>query len=165
MLQDNTNEITRSCVIFKGAWFNNLNKNRTLDLYLKLLRDFNPHLLAIPCHDGHPLLYLMHVDFKNYILFLVKQFWLKKQENQCLCFYLMRICIILPRGYSLLKNLISINPMARQELAWYVCVHILKDERYSSKGWNIMKLLLDFNDKELGGKKLIHCFLSYSRYN
>lgn len=91
---DNTNEITRSCVIFKGAWLNNLNKNRTLDLYLKLLRDFNPHLLAIPCHDGHPLLYLMHVDFKKLHPFLVKQFWLKKQENQCLCFYLMRICII-----------------------------------------------------------------------
>lgn len=48
--------------------------------------------------------------------------------------------------------------MARQELAWYVCVHILKDERYSSKGWNIMKLLLDFNDKELG-EKINHCFL------
>ena len=32
---DNTNEITRSCVIFKGAWLNNLNKNRALDLYLR----------------------------------------------------------------------------------------------------------------------------------
>lgn len=64
----------------------------------------------------------------------------------------------LPRGYSLLKNLISINPMARQELAWYVCAHILKDERYSPKGWKIMKLLLDFNDKELG-EKINHCFL------
>lgn len=48
--------------------------------------------------------------------------------------------------------------MARQELAWYVCAHILKDERYSPKGWKIMKLLLDFNDKELG-EKINHCFL------
>ena len=48
--------------------------------------------------------------------------------------------------------------MARQELAWYVCAHILKDERYSTKGWKIMKLLLDFNDKELG-EKINHCFL------
>lgn len=155
---DNTNEITRSCVIFKGAWLNNLNKNRALDLYLKLLRDFNPYLLAIPCHDGHPLLYLMHVNFKKLQPFFSKAILVEDAGKPMSMFLLNAYLHNLPRGYSLLKNLISNNPMARQELAWYVCTHILKDERYSSKGWNIMKLLLDFNDKELG-EKINHCFL------
>ena len=155
---DNTNEITRSCVIFKGAWLNNLNKNRALDLYLKLLRDFNPYLLAIPCHDGHPLLYLMHVNFKKLQPFFSKAILVEDAGKPMSMFLLNAYLHNLPRGYSLLKNLISINPMARQELAWYVCAHILKDERYSPKGWKIMKLLLDFNDKELG-EKINHCFL------
>ena len=92
-----------------------------LDLYLKLLRDFNPYLLAIPCHDGHPLLYLMHVNFKKLQPFFSKAILVEDAGKPMSMFLLNAYLHNLPRGYSLLKNLISINPMARQELAWYVC--------------------------------------------
>nr|WP_321521523.1 AAA family ATPase [uncultured Macellibacteroides sp.] len=154
---DNTNEITRSCVIFRGAWLNGLNKERALDLYLRLLRDYNPYLLAIPFHNGHPLLYLMYVNFKKLQPFLSKAITVDVAGKPMAMFLLNAYLHNLPEGYSLLKRLISINSIARQELAWHICAHTLKDERYAPKGWKIIDLLLNFEDEELG-IKINRCF-------
>lgn len=156
---ENTNEITRSCVIYRGAWLSNLNKKRALDLYLKLLWDYNPSLLAIPCHDGHPLLYLMYANFKKLQPFFSKAITVEEAGKPMAMFLFNAYLHNLPRGYSLLKSLISINSIARQELAWNICAHTLKNEKYALKGWNIMNLLLNFEDEELG-KKINHCFLN-----
>lgn len=155
---DNANEVTRSCVIFRGAWLNNLNKERALDLYLKLLWDYNPYLLAIPCHEGHPLLYHMYVNFERLQPFFTKAITIEQAGKPMSMFLLNAYLNDLPNAYSLLKNLISVSSIARQELAWYISYRVLKNEKYSIKGWNIMNLLLDFEDEELG-KKINRCFL------
>lgn len=155
---DNANEITRSCIIFRGAWLNNLDKNRALDLYLKTLRDYNLLLLAIPCHDGHPLLYLMYVNFKKLEPFFSKAITIQEAGKPMAMFLLNAYLHNIPKSYSLLRNLISISSEARQELAWNICAHALKGEKYEHKGWKIMSLLLDFEDKELG-EKINNCFL------
>lgn len=63
---------TRAAALYKLAYLNNLNKERNLKLYLDLVSDYNPLLLKIPLHNLHPLVYLIHVDFKQLIPFFEK---------------------------------------------------------------------------------------------
>jgi hypothetical protein len=157
-IADNANEITRSCVIFNGAWLNILDKDRALDLYLKLHWDYNPHLLAIPCHDGHPLLYHVSVNFKKLEEFFSKAINIEEAGKPMAMFLLKAYLNNKSKSYTLIKKLLVANTYARQDLAWYICVHLLKNKRHSTKGWRIMNFLLHFDDKELG-EKINHCFL------
>jgi len=63
---------TRAAALYKLAYLNNLNKERNLKLYLDLVSDYNPLLLKIPLYNLHPLVYLVHVDFKQLIPFFEK---------------------------------------------------------------------------------------------
>lgn len=63
---------TRAAALYELAYLNNLNKERNLKLYLDLVSDYNPLLLKIPLHNLHPLVYLIHVDFKQLIPFFEK---------------------------------------------------------------------------------------------
>lgn len=58
---------TRSAVLFKMALLNYLDTNRSLDLYLKLMSDYRPNLMAMPLHNLNPLVYYINYGFDRLI--------------------------------------------------------------------------------------------------
>ena len=62
-----------------------------------------------------------------------------------------------PEAFTLLKTLLKNNPHSRQKLTWEICAHILGGE-HSIKGWEILNILLNIDDKELGDI-FNNCFL------
>lgn len=156
-IADTANEITRSCAIFRSAWLINLDKQRAFNLYLRLVKDYNPYLLAIPFHDGHSLVYLMNIDFKRLIPFFEKAITIE-EAGEAMSFFLFNAYINnRPKAFTLLKVLLNNNLHSRQKLAWEICAHILKG-KHSLKGWKIINILLIIDDKELG-ERFNNCFL------
>lgn len=58
---------TRSALLFKMALLNHLDANRSLDLYLKLMSDYRPNLLALPVHNLNPLVYYINYGFDRLV--------------------------------------------------------------------------------------------------
>ena len=54
---------TRSALVFKMALLNNLSSERSLDLFLKLMSDFRPNMMAMPLHNLNPLVYYINFGF------------------------------------------------------------------------------------------------------
>ena len=54
---------TRSALIFKMALLNYLDTERSLDLYLQLMSDYRPNLMAMPLHNLNPLVYYINYGF------------------------------------------------------------------------------------------------------
>lgn len=66
-LPGNSTIHTRSALLFKMALLNYLDPNRSLDLYLKLMSDYRPNLLALPLHNLNPLLYYINYGFPRLV--------------------------------------------------------------------------------------------------
>lgn len=64
---DNATIHTRSALIFKMAILNFLDTKRSLDLYLQLMSDYRPNLLAMPLHNLNPLLYYINYGFPSLV--------------------------------------------------------------------------------------------------
>lgn len=54
---------TRAAVLLNMAALNLLDKKRNVELFKKLMHDFNPRLMALPVHNYNPLVY-----FVNYVV-------------------------------------------------------------------------------------------------
>ena len=51
---------TRAAVLLNMAALNLLDKNRNVELFKKLLHDYNPRLMALPVHNYNPLVYFVN---------------------------------------------------------------------------------------------------------
>jgi len=60
---DNATIRTRSALLFKMALLNHLDMERSLNLYLQLMSDYRPNLLAMPLHNLNPLIYYINYGF------------------------------------------------------------------------------------------------------
>lgn len=58
---------TRAAILLKMARLNTLDTERSLDLYLLLLHDYQPTLLAMPLHNLNPLVYYINYGFDRLI--------------------------------------------------------------------------------------------------
>ena len=64
---DNATIRTRAALIFKMALLNYLDAKRSLDLYLQLMSDYRPNLLAMPLHNLNPLIYYINYGFPRLV--------------------------------------------------------------------------------------------------
>lgn len=71
-LPGNSTIHTRSALLFKMALLNYLDSKRSLDLYLNLMSDYRPNLLALPLHNLNPLLYYINYGFHSLVPLLEK---------------------------------------------------------------------------------------------
>lgn len=62
-IAENSTIHTRSALVFKMALLNNLDAERSLDLFLKLMRDYRPNMMAMPLHNLNPLVYYINFGF------------------------------------------------------------------------------------------------------
>lgn len=51
---------TRAAILLNMATLNFLDKNRNVELFKKLLHDYNPRLMAMPVHNYNPLVYFVN---------------------------------------------------------------------------------------------------------
>lgn len=66
---------TRAAILFNMALLNLQDKNRNVNLFKKLMHDFNPRLMAMPVHNYNPLVY-----FVNYAVDDIMEFFLHAVE-------------------------------------------------------------------------------------
>tara|TARA_R110001583_G_scaffold55182_1_gene168036 strand:- start:255 stop:4667 length:4413 start_codon:yes stop_codon:yes gene_type:complete len=142
------NTVTRASAIAKLALLNNLDSSRNMDLYLKLNHDFDPKLLALPLHNLHPLLYLIHVDFDRLIPFFEKAIEIE-QGHKVMSHILLFAHL---NGYPESERLLNII-LDKSEIAIKTVVHIafenINDEKSFNKCNEIILRFLDNNSDEI----------------
>lgn len=147
-VSENANEVTRSCVIYQAAYLNHLDIQKAYELYLKTVGDFNPLLLGIPFHNGHPLFYLMNYNFSG-----LKEIFEKSIETEiageAFSNFLLNAYLNNKEGsYKLLLKLLDRNKKARNNTIHVIVKECLHNNKYSSKGWRVIQYLLKYDDKE-----------------
>lgn len=158
---NNSNNVTRSCIIMYGAYLNTLDQQRSFNLYLKCIADYDPLLLGLPAHNGHPLYYLNYINFKKLIPLYKKAISIETKEigkamsNFLLNAYMNNV----PRSYSLLKTLIDRNNSARINIVQNVSREF-KNVKYMVKSWKLLNYILQFDNEELG-KQFDVCFSNF----
>lgn len=149
-VSESANEITRSCIIYQAAYLNHLDIQKAYDLYLKTIRDFNPLLLGIPFHTGHPLFYFMNYNFSGLKEVFEKAIEIEIAAEAFSNFLINAFLNNKDGSYKLLLKLLHNSKKARRNIIHVIakeCVH--KDE-YSSKGWRLMHYLLKYDDQDNG---------------
>lgn len=139
---------TRAAVLYELAYLNNLNKKRNLSLFLNLVYDYNPLLLKIPLHNLHPLVYLIHVDFKQLIPFFERA--IKVQEASEPISHILLLAWL--NGYTeseRLLNLILDNNRIAIKTVVKVSFDFLDNKKYQNKPMTILLRFLDEDDDEL----------------
>lgn len=147
-VSENANEATRSCIIYQAAYLNHLDIQKAYELYLKTVRDFNPLLLGIPFHNGHPLFYLMNYNFSG-----LKEIFEKAIETEiageAFSNFLINAYLNNKEGsYKLLLKLLDRNKKARNNTIHVIVKECLHNNKYSLKGWRVIQYLLKYDDKE-----------------
>lgn len=66
-MADNASVYTRSAALLDMAVLNCLDKERNLSLFLKMLHDYEPRLMAMPVHNHNPLVYFINYAFEELI--------------------------------------------------------------------------------------------------
>ncbi|MDR0230254.1 MAG: ATP-binding protein [Flavobacteriaceae bacterium] len=147
-VSENANEVTRSCIIYQAACLNHLDIQKAYELYLKTVGDFNPLLLGIPFHNGHPLFYLMNYNFSG-----LKEIFENAIEieitGEVFSNFLINAYMNNKKGsYKLLLKLLDRNKKARSNTIHIIVKECLRSSNYSSKGWKLIQYLLKYDDKE-----------------
>lgn len=60
---------TRAAVLLNMAVLNRLDKKRNVELFKKLMHDFNPRLMALPVHNYNPLVYFVNYAIDDLVEF------------------------------------------------------------------------------------------------
>jgi len=64
-IADTASVYTRAAILLNLAALNLLDKNRNLELFKKLMHDFNPRLMALPVHSYNPLVYFVNYAIED----------------------------------------------------------------------------------------------------
>jgi hypothetical protein len=139
---------TRAAALYKLAYLNNLNKERNLKLYLDLVSDYNPLLLKIPLHSLHPLVYLVHVDFKELIPFFEKAITVHEARKP-----ISHVLFIAwANGYEQSEGLL--NKVLCDKIAIKTVVEaafeLTENEKYKEQAMSIIIRFLNEDDEDLG---------------
>ena len=139
---------TKAAALYKLAYLNNLNKERNLRLYLSLVSDYNPLLLKIPLHNLHPLVYLIHVDFKQLIPFFEKA--IKVQEAAKPISYVLFVAWVNNyEGSEQLLNEILYDKLAIKTVV-DAAFDLIGNPRYREKAMSLLIRFLGEDDEEIG---------------
>lgn len=145
------NSVTRAAAISRLALLNNLNSNRNLDLFLNLMWDYDPGLLSIPLHDLHPLVYLIHVDFKKLIPFFEKA--IEIEESHQIISHILFFAWLndYERSKELLDNILSKSVIAKATVVQIAFANLKIDKSFE-KCFAIVMQFLDEDEKEIADK-------------
>lgn len=146
-----SSSVTRAAALYKLALLNNLNSERNLDLFLNLMWDYDPGLLAIPLHNLHPLVYLIHVDFKKLIPFFEKA--IEIEESHPVISHILFFAWLndYERSKELLDNILSKSVIAKATVVKIAFANLNIDKSFE-KCFAIVMQFLDEDEKEIADK-------------
>jgi hypothetical protein len=128
--------ISRASAISNLALLNNLDKERNLKLYLLLNHDFDPDLLALPLHNLHPLVYLIHVDFNKLIPFFEKAIEIKESHKVISHILFFAFLRSYKRSEELLQKVLDSSEEAKATVLNVAIENMNKDE-FFEKCYNV----------------------------
>lgn len=106
-IAEKSSEFTRAAILLNLAILNNVDKERNVILFKRMLHDYHPSLLSMPIHNYNPLIYFINYAFEELIEYfenatkckvchkeLVIVLWLawRNTHNSNSKFYLDTIC-------------------------------------------------------------------------
>lgn len=147
-IAEEANTVTRASAISNLALLNNLDKNRNLDLFLKLNHDFNPKLLALPLHNLHPLVYLIHVNFEKLIPFFEKAIEVEKSHKVMSHILFFAYLNGSPKSDQLLNRILAKNEIAIKTVV-YVAFENINNDKFFNKCNEIILRFLDHDSDEI----------------
>lgn len=143
-----SNSVTRAATLCNLALLNNLDAKRNLDLFLKLVDDYNPGLLKIPLHNLHPLLYLIHVDFEKLIPFFEKAIEIEDSHKVISHILFFAWLNDYPKSKDLLDQILYRNEAARATVVKIAFANLKVDKSFN-KCHQIILQYLDQDEKEI----------------
>lgn len=63
---------TRAAILLNMAVLNNVDKDRNVSLFKKLMHDYNPRLMSMPVHNYNPLVYFVNYALDELMIFFEK---------------------------------------------------------------------------------------------
>lgn len=120
-LPDNSTIHTRSALIFKMALLNYLDTERSLDLYLKLMKDYPANLLAMPLHNLNPLLYYINYGFPRLIPLFEKAIQIPMCHEQMAPLLWIAYAKRKDGANDLLTRMLNTSDKAKAALVEYFC--------------------------------------------
>ena len=154
---------TRAAVLLNMAALNLLDKKRNVELFKKLMHDFNPRLMSLPVHNYNPLVYFVNyavddlMDFFSHaaecpdcyreqvvILWLA---WSHNNRDERIKVFLDKICDASEDArISLLKFLCTLDGKMNEDAICYI-LHFMESQYDSPKMGDICDNLFHHADK------------------
>jgi len=140
--------VTRAAAIHNLALLNNLNSERNLDLFLNLMWDFDPGLLSIPLHNLHPLVYLIHVDFKKLIPFFERA--IEIEESHPVISHILFFAWLndFEESKGLLEKVLSKSVLAKATVVKIAFANLMIEKSFE-KCYTIIMRFLNEDEKEI----------------
>ena len=142
-------------MLFQMAYLLNIDRQKTLDLFLEVTKDYNHNYFTLPIHNGNPLPYLIHTNFADLIPYFTAAINCER-GNDITANLLFRAWLL---GYENAKPmLITIadkSPVARAQLIEMVARNCNRDN--VEKMYEILLRYLPYGELEIG-RKYDHVF-------
>lgn len=142
---------TRASALIHLAVLLNLNRNRTIELFIALNHDFHPKLISIGLHDGNPLRYLFNAqeEYLKLVPFIRKA--IEIEDAQEVMTHVLFWAWLSDFEYSenLLNSIIETSVKAKKKVIEVAFGH-LKYHQYFEKSLYTLNRFLNIDNKELG---------------
>lgn len=114
-------EFTRAAILLNFAALNFLDQNRSVKVFLMLMHDYHPALMALPVHNYNPLVYYVNYAFDDLIPFFEKALENENCHKQQVIFlWLAWDHTHKPKAKELLDEMIEASEVSRLSLVKFL---------------------------------------------
>lgn len=135
-------------MLFEMAVLLNIDRAKTLDLFLSVTKDYDRNYFALPLHNANPLVYLIRTNFEDLIPYFESAVKSEKGQNVTTDLLLSSWLLGKDAAKPMLMAFADISPIAR--------VHLIDQVRRScnkgntDKMYEILLRYLAYGDEDLG---------------
>ncbi|QHI36401.1 hypothetical protein IMCC3317_17640 [Kordia antarctica] len=145
LLVDNIRPSTRAAIIYELQYLIRHDKDRILNLFLNLSKDFHSGILKVSIN---PLQYLIHHGFSQLIVFFEQALKVKEADNEIGLLITIGFCNNYKGSEQLLNDFIIHN---KPNSCVKTALEFIEKESKISGALKIVNRFLDIDDEELGG--------------
>lgn len=121
-ITDSASEFTKAAILLNFALLNNLDKNRSLRLFLSMTKDYKPSLLSMPIHNCNPLVYYVNYAFDDLVPFFEKALEIEEcHKQQVVILWLAWSHTHKSKAKELLNTMCERTEKARISLIHFLC--------------------------------------------
>lgn len=137
-------------MLFMMAYLLNVDRKKTLDLFLEVTKDYNHNYFTLPVHNGNPLLYLIRTNFDELMPYLTAATKCEK-GNDVTANLLFRAWILENEAAKpMLLDFADHSPIARVQLIDMIARNCSRD--FVNPMYEVLLRYLNYSDENLGQK-------------